>query len=648
MKTENEEFEDIKENQVEPSKTIQNDNTKNNEKKLPENKKRKKQKPPINSKEYVENMIKRKKRNIKIAVITLIVLVILLLASTVLAITTMTSSKIIEGISIDSIDVSGLDKMAACQLLEEKIKERQNAEIKLKYKEYEKDISLADLEIKAEVEEIVEKALKEGRDSNIFINNYNILQRKMNPINLELNITYNSDALENSLIDISTNIPGIVQDHTYSVEEDELIITKGKDGIVLDKEKIKNQIAEEITDISKNITKVREIPVKEEKAKDVDIEAIYKEVYSEPQDAYIVEEPFQVVVDKDGIDFAISMDEAKAILAETKEEYSIPLKVTKAKTRISDLGSRAFPDKLSSFTTRYDAGIVGRTTNLGIATRKINNYVLQPGEVFSYNKALGARTVQNGYKEGAIYENGRVVNGIGGGICQISSTLYNAVLEANLEIVERRNHSFTTSYLEAGKDATVVYGAIDFKFKNNRKYPIKIVAGISGGVASVSIYGLKEEVEYDVKVVATKLETIPCAVEKIEDPTLPVGMEQVVTNGTNGARSVTYKYVYTKSGQLVSKTELSRDTYGTMKRVVRVGTKVETTPIVTTPDPVKPTPPTSPTNTPEPSKTPTPSTSVTPSTTPSTSPTNSPEPTKTPTPSVTPTPTDNPDEKEPI
>lgn len=601
------------------------------EEKLQELRKKKKEKPPINSKEYVESMIRRKNRNIKIAVVTLIVLIILLLASTVLAITTMTNSKIISGVTIDSIDVSGLDKATACKLLEDKLKERQEAELKLKYQDYEKDIQFAELEIKASIDQLVEEALKQGRDSNIFVNNYNILQRKMNPINLDLNVTYNEEALENSLIDISTNIPGLVQEYSYSVEEKELIITKGKDGITLDKEKIKKQIEEEITDISKNITTTREIPVKEEKAKEIDLETIYQEIYSEPQDAYIVEEPFQVIVDKDGIDFAVSMEEAKAILAEVKEEYSIPLKVTKAKTKISDLGSRAFPDRLSSFTTRYDAGIVGRTTNLGIATRKINNYVLQPGEVFSYNRALGARTVQNGYKEGAIYENGQVVNGIGGGICQISSTLYNAVLEANLEIVERRNHSFITSYLEAGKDATVVYGAIDFRFKNNRKYPIKIVAGISGGVASVSIYGIKEEVEYDVKIVANKLETIPCAVEKIEDPTLPVGMEQTVKSGTNGARSVTYKYVYTKSGQLVSKTELSRDTYGTMKKVVKVGTKpVETTPVVTTPDPVTPTPSEKPT----PSQTPKPSESPTPTNTPSEKPTPSP----TPTPSESPTP----------
>lgn len=92
-----------------------------------------------------------------------------------------------------------------------------------------------------------------------------------------------------------------------------------------------------------------------------------------------------------------------------------------------------------------------------------------------------------------------MVNDIGGGICQITSTLYNAVVLANLDIVSRSNHQFVPSYVKAGRDATVVYGAIDFKFKNTRKYPIKIKSTVSGGVARVQIYGMKEETEYEVK-----------------------------------------------------------------------------------------------------------------------------------------------------
>lgn len=528
---------------------------------------------PKSSDEYIEQMFEKKRKTIKIAIITVVLIILILIALTAFAIPTMFSNKIISGVSIDGIDVSGLDKTQAVKMLEEKITPRQKNVVKLKYGEYEKELPMEQLEVTANIEKAVDEAVSKGRAENIFSNNFAVIASKFKKQDISLDVGYNEEELEKILTEAGAEIPGRVQDYTYSIEENELIITKGKDGIELDVDKMKNDISEGIKDISEDFKTEREISVKEAKAGDIDIEKIYSEVHTEPQDAYIIEDPFQVVVDKDGIDFAITMDEAKAILAESKEEYSIPLKITKAQKTVASLGSKAFPDLLGTFTTRYDAGNVSRTTNLAIACKKLNGQVIQPGEVFSYNKALGKRSVENGYKEAAVYVNGGVENGLGGGICQISSTLYNTVLFANLGIVERHQHSFTTTYVDPGRDATVVYGALDFKFKNTRKYPVKLEAYIKSGVATVSIYGLKEDVEYNVKVVSTVTETIPCPVEKTEDSTIAAGVEQVVTKGTNGCRSIAYKYVYDKAGSLVSKTQLSSDYYATITRKVKVGTK---------------------------------------------------------------------------
>ena len=166
------------------------------------------------------------------------------------------------------------------------------------------------------------------------------------------------------------------------------------------------------------------------------------------------------------------------------------------------IGNEAFPDLLASFSTKYAASNTNRTTNLRLASNKINGYVLIPGETFSYNSVVGERTISAGYKDAAIYQNGEVVQGLGGGICQISTTLYNATLFANLEMVELHNHQFVPSYVSAGRDATVVYGVKDFKFKNSRKHAIKITCSVSGGIAKFEIWGLKEETEYDVSVYA--------------------------------------------------------------------------------------------------------------------------------------------------
>ena len=155
--------------------------------------------------------------------------------------------------------------------------------------------------------------------------------------------------------------------------------------------------------------------------------------------------------------------------------------------------------------------------------RKINDKVVLPGETFSYNKTLGERTPAAGYKNAKVYENGEVVDGIGGGICQISSTLYNSVLKANMDIVERRNHQFVTSYTPAGRDATVVYGLTDFKFKNTRKTAVRIKASCSNGIATVSIYGIKDENEYDVSFNTKTISTIPFTVKYVDDNSLPAG-----------------------------------------------------------------------------------------------------------------------------
>ena len=240
---------------------------------------------------------------------------------------------------------------------------------------------------------------------------------------------------------------------------------------------------------------------------------------------------------ENGVDFKISIDEAKAMLNEVKDEYEIPLKYSLPKVTTNMIGTEAFPNLLGKFSTTYSARNANRTTNLRLAAQKINGTVLMPGEIFSYNTVVGKRTIAAGYKEAAMYQNGEVVDGLGGGICQISTTLYNAALYANMGIVERRNHQFVPSYAKAGRDATVVYGSIDFRFKNTRNYPVKILCTVSGGVAKCEIYGLKENPDYDVEITS-----------------------QVTETTSTSIKSATYKTVR-QNGQVISSERINRDTY---------------------------------------------------------------------------------------
>ena len=517
-----------------------------------------------------------KRKYIILAVIVGILLIIGLFFSTIFALVNIGNEKIMKGISIAGIDVSSLSRAEAKTKIEEVYKEKNEKDISLKYGEYETTLSPVLMEVNFKIDEAIENAYLIGRNSNIFINNYNILFALINKKDIPLEMTINEEVTKQTIEDMNINLPDVVIETTYSVEGDELIITKGKAGIKIDTDKLLMQVKDRLKNPNSG-NDVMEIPVINKEPDPIDIDKIHDEVYKEAQDAYIIDEPFEVHPEVEGIDFDV--ENAKEILKEDKEEYIIPLIITKPEITLDQLGEEAFPEQLSTFTTRYDVSDVDRTTNLTLACQKINGTVLLAGDTFSYNDVVGARTVAAGYKNAKIYEAGQVVDGLGGGICQISSTLYNAALLANLEIVERRNHQFVTSYVEAGRDATVVYGSTDFKFKNTRKYPIRIVATAKAGIATISIYGIKEEEEYTFKFSPKTISTIPYPTQYIDDSTLPTGTEVVKQKGTSGLIIETYMSKYL-NGKLVSTELLSRDTYNAMARIVRKGTgAVANTPV---------------------------------------------------------------------
>jgi len=314
-----------------------------------------------------------------------------------------------------------------------------------------------------------------------------------------------------------------------------------------------------------------DIPVVNKKATQIDIDAIYKEVHKAPVDAYYTTNPYVVYPSSTGLDFDISLDEAKQILSEEKDEYEIPLKVLYPSVSTNDIGSEAFPDMLSKFSTSFTSSNSNRSTNIRLAAQKINGTVLMPGETFSYNQVVGKRTAAAGFKPAPAYFGGEVVQEYGGGICQVSSTLYNAVLYANLEITERTNHGFKPSYVTPGLDATVSWGGPDFKFTNNRDYPVRISCDTSGKILKIYIYGLKRDTDYKVVLKSKYVSTVYAKTTYKTDPSLASGETKVIQSGSNGCRTVAYKYLYDSNGTLVSTECLSRDTYNPHNKVIAVG-----------------------------------------------------------------------------
>ena len=557
-------------NKQEKAKNKEN-KIKNKENQKEENKnKTDKTKKAEKNKKTKTNRKERKKKIIITSIISGIIILCALLFSTIFALININNSTIISGVKIEGIEVSGLSKEEARIKLETIYTEKVNKEIPIKYNEFESSINPNMIELKYNIDKAVEEAINVGRNNNIFINNYNILFTLLGKKDINIEMSINDEAARKIIQDTGANLPGVMIESSYYIEGENLIITKGKEGIQIDTENLLTKIKENLDNHNINNDYI-EIPVTQKAPTPIDVDKIHNEIYKQVQDAYYTKEPFTIYPEVEGIDF--NVEEVKAMIeAEDKEEYVIKLTITKPKVTVNDIGTEAFPDKLGTFTTRYDAGDRDRTTNLILACQKLNNQVVLAGDTFSYNKTLGERTIAAGYKNAKVYENGQVVDGIGGGICQISSTLYNAVIDANLDIVERRNHQFVTSYVAAGKDATVVYGMTDFRFKNTRKYPIKIIATAQNGIATVSIYGNKEEVEYDVTLEVKQLSTIPTTTKYIEDSSLPVGTEKVKQAGANGVKTETY-LVKSLNGKVVSREIISRDTYNAMQRIILKGTK---------------------------------------------------------------------------
>ncbi len=509
-----------------------------------------------------------KKIDKKVIFTILILLLFLLFISVIFSLINMGNNKIINRVYIGDIDVSNLSQEEAKEKIETWYKETALSNIELNYNELSENITIEQFDASVNIDELIKKACKIGKSGNIIKDNYEILFTLLFKNKIELNIQLD-EKLDKKIEEINGKLPDALQKSNYYVEEDNLIIKKGKKGIQINSEEFRKRLNETI---KKEENRKIIIPVNEITPEEINIEKIYNEIKKEAQNAYISQEPLEVHSHVNGVDFAISLEEAKNILEEQKEEYIIPLKITIPEITLNDLGKEAFPQILGTFSTTYNTSNQNRITNLKLASEKIDGTIILPGETFSYNKVVGERTIAKGYKEAAVYAGGKVVDGIGGGICQLSSTLYNSVLYANLEITSRSNHRFLTSYVTAGRDATVSWGTIDFCFKNTRSYPIKITSEVKNGVVTTSIYGIKEEKEYEVVIESKVTEVIPYSTKYVKDSTLKEDEEEIVQYGANGAKSETYKIVK-YNGIVVSREQISSDIYSPLERIVKRGTK---------------------------------------------------------------------------
>lgn len=566
---------------------------------------------------------RKKKRKVSPALITLIVALVIAIAVFagvgIYAMRYSNYNKILPNVYVAGVDVGGMTKEEAKSAIEAALSQTQQQSVNVNLPDQMLTFTPAQDTVLIDVDEAVDAAYSYGRNStNPFAISRAIkaAQRRRNDIDISTAVQVDTDYIRN-LIDTTAAEITTPMDESVVTTDDAthaITVTIGSPGRDLDTETLYNLVVNafatgDYSDIDFDYTMTYPATIS--------LDSLYEQLTTEPQDAKYDPDTQEISEGVSGYTPTTPLDEANQQLAMAAAGDTLTFTFEETAPSITKeyLQSVLFADTLASYGSVYDASAGGRTTNLRLACQAIDGTVLQPGETFSFNGTVGERTAEKGYQEGVIYISGDSKPALGGGICQVASTIYYCAMYADLEIVHREPHMFFVSYVPGGLDATVYWGSVDFQFKNSTNFPLRIDASVSGGRVNIALVGTDEN-HYTVKIESTKVATEP--------------FETITKEGSGDSQSgytgYTYeivRYVYDSDGNLI-RTDSTADLdnlgglgtskYSKRDKVVYGGNYT-------------------PTATPETSESPSPSPSETPTETPTATATPTPEaPTTTPTP----------------
>lgn len=307
----------------------------------------------------------------------------------------------------------------------------------------------------------------------------------------------------------------------------------------------------------------------------LEIENIAKEIDVEVEDASISISGSNINI-KDEIEGTkVNIEETiKSIEKEVKKgNLKGELIVKSVEPKIKKEKLQEVNTLLGSYSTKVTGPVTGRHTNIRLATERTSDVLLMPGETFSYNEQTGLRSAENGYKNAPVIVQGVLQEGLGGGVCQVSSTLYNATLYAGLEYVELKNHSIPSGYVDMGRDAVVSDTGLDFVFKNNLTYPIYVKNYMSGSTIVCQIYGSAKD-KQNISISTNTDKVVEAPIKKVDDPTINKGEEKVLEKGRNAYTVSTYRIYKDNNGKAIRQEKVYTSYYPKRQGVVAVGTKV--------------------------------------------------------------------------
>ena len=301
----------------------------------------------------------------------------------------------------------------------------------------------------------------------------------------------------------------------------------------------------------------------------VDLMSIYDQFCYAAVDAEYDPDTGKITPSEQGLGFDYETENARVQALQPGETHTIQMQVLEPSVTTEDVTGSLFQDVLAEYSSVY-VWNPDRTTNLKLACEEIDGTILAPGEVFSFNNIVGERTAARGFQPAAVYVGVETADELGGGVCQVASTIYYCSLLANLEIVERTEHRYLVTYVKPGMDATIYWGLYDFKFRNSTDYPMKIEANTDNGSVNVRLLGTNESGQY-VEMTYKKLNEMEYEEEIEVDLEQPPEYEEVTQTPYTGYEYETYRNVYSADGELISSKKEDYSFYSFRNKIITVG-----------------------------------------------------------------------------
>lgn len=468
------------------------------------------------------------------------------------------SDRIIRNVYVDEVRIGGMKTAEAAKALE---KEFAGRFVTVSLGGEERPFTLSELGLRYKTDALVGEAFELGKSDSFAANVAAICRSFVAPKRLSSSAALVSSEPSAELTDFLEGFTLQPTESTYVIGDDKVTVTNGENGREADYASLIDALTE-----AGGFPSTVEAPVNILPFELPSVDDIYIKTASDPHAPYAREADGSITATVR----SFNLDAAREIQKNNAEPGAVYEFLIDSESVAPLPDESLYPEVIGECVTEFDTGYATRANNIKIAADLLNGAELLPDETFSFNGRIGEITADKGYQVAKGYSAGTIVDSVGAGVCQVSSTLYNAVLLSNMEIVSRSNHSLPVAYLPLGQDAAISYPSQDFKFKNSSQSPVKIFASVDGGKLTVRLRGRKDGSFSEIKIENNTLSVIEPSSTEVVDESLAPGERIVKQRGARGYVVESFRIVY-KDGEVIKREPLGKSTYRARSSVVNVG-----------------------------------------------------------------------------